>query len=120
MHIHMCESKVRSCKQKIICTYTYILHSTVSSWLQKGHRNFVDKNTFFFVTTFFCFLRLRPIFPSVRYSITTVKIFQSKGNAVAVDRSIDLWCVVHNMLLITNTPIFINKIRNNNKIVVVV
>ena len=38
----MCERKVRSCKQKIICTY--ILHSTVSSWLQKGHRNFVDKN----------------------------------------------------------------------------
>ena len=74
VHIHMCEWKVRSCKQKIICTY--ILHSTVSSWLQKGHRNFVDKNTFFFVTTFFCFLRLRPMFSSVRYSITTIKKFK--------------------------------------------
>ena len=44
--------------------FTYILHSTEPSWLQKGQRNFVAKNTFFFVTTFFCFFLLLPIFVS--------------------------------------------------------
>ena len=41
------------CQSYVLCTYrekrglTYILHSTESSWLQKGQRNLVAKNTFF-------------------------------------------------------------------------
>ena len=59
----MCENiYIDIYRYKII--FTYILHSTEPSWLQKGQRNFVAKNTFFFVTTFFCFFLLLPIFVS--------------------------------------------------------
>ena len=55
------------CQSYVLCTYrekrdlTYILHSTESSWLQKGQRNLVAKNTFFLVTIFFCFFLLLPM-----------------------------------------------------------
>ena len=65
----MCENiYIDIYRYKII--FTYILHSTEPSWLQKGQRNFVAKNTFFFVTTFFCFFLLLPIFVSyTRYNV---------------------------------------------------
>ena len=87
--------------------FTYILHSTEPSWLQKGQRNFVAKNTFFFVTTFFCFFLLLPIFVSYTcYNVLFLLSYCSVLFLVYIRLyivfrddikfiNIDGWCVVH-------------------------